>query len=111
PTDTPIDLFDPIAIQAVWALASKRIARIERKVNRRMREIQEERSLAMLLQESHRLVGISFDELRLPLRIDATEDHFVSKQRQRRVPGIATNRVKRLAEVAPRPFGGRPHVI
>ena len=63
----PVDFLDPVAVTAVLGLAQECLARYQRKMNRGVRQVEEERSGLVGPDEFHRLLGVLSGDRRVLL--------------------------------------------
>ena len=56
--DAPVNLHDDIAVKALLRFASELVAHVQRHVRHRVREVEEERSVLVALDELHRALGV-----------------------------------------------------
>ena len=73
--DRPVDLRDNVSVEALACPGRKRLRDEERHMRHRMREIEEERAPAVLLDEPHSPFGVHAGQLRL---VRPQPDDFVS---------------------------------
>jgi len=85
-------------------------ARVEREVDRVVRQVEEERFVLVFADEADGFRGVEFHERLLVVRQDALHDLAIAEEWERWLSRAAHLR-KWLAEVALHPILCRPHVI
>ena len=80
-SDTPIDFLDPIPKSTVGGFSRERLPRMDRRMDRGVRQIEEKRLLLAFAEKPHRFVGVPLDDLALPFLRQKLDDGFIPNQR------------------------------